>query len=260
MDLIDFLKRYSNISNDFIDDFYSLYDKNDTNEFIVNLDKIAEWLNTKKSDLKKTLQKSYKLNTDYIINKVKNNNKGAPKEEILLTIKCFKLLCMKSKTKKSIQVREYFYGLEELIDKYKNYVIEGLNEKIKKLENNQKPKINEKKGIIYVLQTSDDTSLYKIGKTHNLRNRLQNYNADKKDDIIPIYIYETDNADAVEKCVKLFMKQSQYRKYKEVYQVNIDIIKEFINKCGDLTKIDINIKKGGNINDDNSNYFIAVYK
>ena len=79
---------------------------------------------------------------------------GAPTEEILLTIKCFKLLCMHSKTEKSSEVREYFYGLEELI--------EGLNDKIKKLENNQK-------GVIYVIQTGDDKSLYKIGKTKNLK-------------------------------------------------------------------------------------------
>jgi hypothetical protein len=27
------------------------------------------------------------------------------------------------------------------------------------------------------------------------------------------------------------MKKYQYRKYKEIYKVNIDIIKNFINKC-----------------------------
>jgi predicted GIY-YIG superfamily endonuclease len=170
---------------------------------------------------------------------------------------------MHSKTKKSIEVREYFYGLEELIDKYKNYIIEGLNEKIKKLENNQKPKINPSKGIIYIIQTADDKSLYKIGKTKNLKKRLQNYNADKKDDIIPVYIYETNNIDAVEKCVKAFIKEYQYRKYKEVYEVNIDIIKTFINKCGNIA----DLNKGGNIadlnkggNKYNSKYFIVLYK
>ena len=35
------------------------------------------------------------------------------------------------------------------------------------------------------------------------------------------------------------MKKYQYRKYKEVYQVNIDIIKEVISSCG---KIPENIK------------------
>lgn len=260
MDLVEFLKKYSNINNNFIDDFFSLYDINDTNEFIIDLDKVAVWLKSRKDNLKITLINSYKLNEDYIITKIKNGKVGKPKEVILLTIKCFKIFCMHSKTKKSIEVREYFYGLEQLIDKYKNYIIEGLNEKIKRLENNQKPKINKSKGVIYIIQTADDNSLYKIGKTKKLRNRLQNYNADKKDDIIPIYIYETDNIDAVEKCVKAFIKEYQYRKYKEVYQVNIDIIKKFINKCGDIVEIkkENNIIKGGN--KDNSKFFIILYK
>ena len=98
---------------------------------------------------------------------------------------------MQSKTTKAIEVREYFFSLEELIDKYKNYIIEGLKDKINKLENNQRPKINPEKGVIYIIQTSDDITLYKIGKTSNLKKRLTTYNSDKKDNIIPMYIYET---------------------------------------------------------------------
>lgn len=268
MNLADFLKKYSNISNKFIDDFFGLYDVNNKNIFIIDLENVVKWLNTKKGKIKETLINSYKINIDYIINKIDNNGKrGAPKEQILLSIQCFKLICMQSKTEKSLEVRKYFLSLEELIDKYKDYIIEGLNDKIKKLENNQKPKINEEKGIIYILQTSDDNTLYKIGKTKNLKERLLKYNADKKDDIIPIYIYETKDIDAVEKCIKAFMKKYQYRKYKEVYQVNIDIIKDFINKCGNIAETDLQIhfkqqnkiKKGGNITN-NLNYFMAIYK
>ncbi len=32
------------------------------------------------------------------------------------------------------------------------------------------------------------------------------------------------------------MKKYQYRKYKEVYQVNIDIIKEVISSCGKIKR------------------------
>ena len=140
MNLIEFLKTYSKISNKFIDDFFSLYDVDNINSFIINLDKISEWLNTKKGDLKETLTNSYKLNIDYIINKSSTNGKkGAPKENILLSVRCFKLLCMQSRTKKSIEVREYFYLLEELIDKYKNYIIciiyvEGKLERHKRID------------------------------------------------------------------------------------------------------------------------------
>lgn len=62
-----------------------------------------------------------------------------------------------------------------------------------------------------------------MGKTVNLKQRLNAYNGDKKDDIIPIYIYETDDIDTVEKCVKLFAKKYQYRKYKEVYKTDINV-------------------------------------
>lgn len=263
MNLIEFLKTYSKISNDFIDDFFSLYDINNKNIFIIDLVKLSKWLGSTKGKIKKTLINSYKLNTDYIVNKFKTNKVGAPKEEILLTIKCFKMLCMNSKTKKSNEVREYFYKLEELIDKYKNYIIEGLNDKIKKLENNQKPKVNPSKGIIYIIQTADDKTLYKIGKTHNLKKRLNSYNSDKKDDIIPIYIYESEDIDAVEKCIKAFMKKYQYRKYKEVYEVNIDIIKNFINKCGDIAEEEFNVnldKINKNQYGGNNKYFITLFR
>ena len=267
MDLVEFLKKYSKVSNKFIDDFFSLYDINNKDNFIINLENIVNWLNTKKSKIKETLENSYEINIDYIINKtIRTGKRGAPKEEILLTVKCFKLLCMQSKTTKAIEVREYFFSLEELIDKYKNYIIEGLKDKITKLENNQKPKINPSKGIIYIIQTADDITLYKIGKTSNLKNRLIKYNTDKKDDIIPMYIYETDDIDAVEKCIKAFMKKYQYRKYKEVYQTNIDIIKNFINKCGDIVNFEYNIQlidknksqKGGK-NNINYNYYFVLY-
>ena len=316
MNLIEFLKKYSKVSNKFIDDFFNLYDINNKNNFIINLENIVKWLNTKKSKIKETLLNSYQLNIDYIINKTSSNGKkGAPKEEILLTVKCFKLLCMQSRTQKAIEVREYFYALEELIDKYKDYIIEGLKDKIIKLENNQKPKVNPSKGVIYIIQTVDDITLYKIGKTSNLKNRLTKYNADKKDNIIPIYVYETNDIDAGETYIKGFMKKYQYRKYaknnlknkyniyfyflnyfwahkkdninkiiidaqhlllfylyylfygKEVYQTNIDIIKNFINKCGDIVDSDYTIhlinknksQKGGDKNN-NYNYYFVLYK
>ena len=54
-------------------------------------------------NLQETLNNSYQINIDYTINKTKSNGKkGAPPEEILLTVKCFKLLCMQSKTFKKI--------------------------------------------------------------------------------------------------------------------------------------------------------------
>ena len=208
INLIEFLKNHTKINNDFIDDFFGLYDSNDKYNFAINLENIAKWMKSNKSDLKETLVNSYKENIDYkIIKGTSNGLKGKPKHTVLLTPKCFKLMAMQSKTKKAIQIREYYYELEQVIDQYKEYIIKGLESKISKLENNQKPKINPSKGIIYILETSDGLGHYKVGKTKNLKQRLKQYNGDKKDDIIPLYIYETEDIDEIERCIKHYAKK-----------------------------------------------------
>ena len=80
--------------------FFSFYNKDTKYNFCIDLDKIAKWMNTRKSDLKETLINSYKQNIDYIITKNKKGTPGAQPETILLTPKCFKLMSMQSKTKK----------------------------------------------------------------------------------------------------------------------------------------------------------------
>ena len=265
MKLIEFLKKYTKINNEFIDDFFSLYDEKDKYNFCINIDVISKWLDMRKDHIKETLLYSYNENIDYIIIKNKSGGKiGKPKDTILLTPKCFKLFTMQSKNKKSNQIREYYYELEEVIDKYKEHIIQSLDDKIKKLENNQKPKVNPKKGIIYIIETSDQIGHYKIGKTKNLKKRLNSYNQDKIDDIVPLYIYETDDIDRVEKCIKLFGNEYQYRKYKEVYKTNIDMLKKLINNCGEfkekLILIDKNKPIKNNKNNNNKNYYIALYE
>ena len=47
--LQNYLKKYSTINNKFIDDFFSLYDINTTNDdFVINLDNVIKWLQARK--------------------------------------------------------------------------------------------------------------------------------------------------------------------------------------------------------------------
>ena len=168
-------------------------------------------------------------------------------------------MAMQSKTKKAVEVREYYYELEQVLDQYKEYIIKGLQEKINKLENNQKPKINPLKGVIYIIETADGIGHYKLGKTKNLKKRLNAYNGDKKDDIIPIYIYETNDINEIEKCVKTYAKRFQYRKYKEVYKTDINVLKELINDCSVFNdKTNLKMKWKGK--QYGGNFYIALYK
>ena len=59
-------------------------------------------------------------------------------------------------------------------------------------------------------------------------------------------IYEADDVKQLEVCVKNYMKQSQYRKYKEIYQVDLNIIKKVIKDC------DIKLKQINNMIDENN--------
>jgi len=261
MNLIEFLKTYTKINNKFIDDFFSLYDTKDKYNFSININAISKWFEMRKDHIKKTLKESYIKNIDYkIIKGELNGLKGKPNETILLTPKCFKLMAMQSRTKKAVQVREYYYELEQVIDQYKEYIIKGLEDKIKKLENNQKPKINPSKGVIYILETADGIGHYKVGKTKNLKQRLTQYNGDKKDDIIPLYVYETDDIDIIEQCIKTYAKKYQYRKYKEIYKADINMLKDLINDCSEFNqKTNLKFKFKSN-KQTGGNHYIAIFK
>jgi phage anti-repressor protein/predicted GIY-YIG superfamily endonuclease len=233
---INFLKKYSTIPNKFLDDFYKLFNyKDNVEDKTVNIDNVINWLGIQKHKIKETLQKSYKKNIDYEIIKVdkKKGKGGQTREIIMITINCFKKICQLTRSKRGNEVREYFIQVESLLNKYKNYIIEGMQEKITKLEKQQKPKINPESGVIYIFKTPNSTenSLYKIGRTKDLKKRLQSHQSSLSYNIDILFYYESENITEIERCIKALMKKYQYRKYKEVYKINIDIIKSLIEQC-----------------------------
>jgi phage anti-repressor protein len=138
-------------------------------------------LEVQKHKLKETLQKSYIKDVDYKISRVykPKGTGGQKKEIIMISIDCFKMICQSTKSKKGKEVRRYFIDVEKLLNKYKSYIIEGLEDKVKSLQKDRKPKINPQKGVIYVFRTPDtpENNLYKIGKTIDLKKRLQSHSS-----------------------------------------------------------------------------------
>ena len=249
--LQSFLKKYSSISNKFIDDFFSLYTSETTfNDLVINFDNLIKWLNIRKDSLKRTLIETYIKNIDYKIKRVASNTPGKPREEIMITADCCKRLCMLSKTKKAEEVRTYFIEVEKLMNKYKNYIIEALNKKVGVLENNQKQVPDNKNGVIYILKTDKDiVDLYKIGKTQKFKERIRTHNSSHIDNVDIVHIYETKYIDEVEKCLKNVLSTRQYRKRKEFYQIDLDVLKELIKNCDKMSltvrKINKNIRQDG---------------
>ena len=268
---LEFLKKYSTIPNQFLEDFFKIsdYTNIDSGDFIVNLQDVVKWLKIYKHVAKDTLLNSYKQNIDYkIIKHKKEGGKGSGKggynkENIMMTIKCFKKFCQLTKSKKGNEVREYFLQVESLLNKYKNYTIIGMQEKIDKLEKDQKPKINPEKGVVYIFQTpnSDENSLYKIGRTKDLKKRLQSHQSPLSHNLDVLFYYESDNIVQIENCIKALMKPYQYRKYKEVYKINIDIIKSLIEQCDNIIiSTEDKVKLSKLKHDDTKNYYINISK
>ena len=167
---------------------------------------------------------------------------------ILLTPDSFKRLCLLSKTKKGEEVRTYFIELEKLINNYKNYIINGLKSTVTILENNQKPIPRNTKGVVYILKSPKDIDgIYRFGKTQDFTNRLANYNFANSDKMQVLFIFETKNIQQIEDCVISQIKQFRYKKRKDFYQIDINIIKQLINSCNQLTlKFKQKINKSNN--------------
>ena len=203
----------------FVSSFYCYlnYDKN--LDFIVDLDDIWKWLGFKqKINAKILLEKNFKLDIDYktafvatkaVLEEVNNinikQNGGQNKQTILLTIKCFKSLCLKAQTSKASEIHEYYMKMEEVLhqiieeetDELKlqlqqkeNVILEIKQEKQQLLQTSKKEKQKAVEQAIIVhfplnteciyIGTIDNTNeanekLIKFGHTNDLATRMNDH-------------------------------------------------------------------------------------
>jgi phage anti-repressor protein len=239
----EYIKKLTTIPETFIDELFEFYDVSTTQtDHVVKLDAVAKWLHARKDTLVLTLKKSYKQHIDYIVTKPSDYVKKSPHANhyklYLLTPDCFKRLAMMSRSKNAEMIRSYFIEIEGLFIKYREQTLEGMRRDIESLERNQRPKklSEQKPGYLYIIRASDTKDgLYKIGRTKNdLVQRMKQYEVGKADDVEVLYTYRADDVVGAEGCLKAYLKKYQYRKYKEVYQTDLQMIKEFMKSCSDI--------------------------
>lgn len=275
INLENFLITNSNISKNFITDFFGFQKKtlyNKYEPFTIDLDDIAFWLEARKTTLKETLILHYSKNIDYII--VKNPQQvillqyakhgGHNKQLVLLTPDCFKMLCMRSKTKKADKIREYYIELEKLIDKYKDIIIEEKNKKIKLLENDLKKDAYPLGNYSYIIQEKDELNqtFFRIGQSGDLKSRIANHNSSSIHKKIISFKIKTDNKLQFESCLRSCMFNFRYKKNKDYYIIPNEKVKEAIKVCKNIVKNFKNNKNEllGGTNNYNYNYIIDTKK
>ncbi len=146
-----------------------------------------------------------------------------------------------SQTKKAGDVRKYFIEMEKLVKTYHETIKNEMYKQIGILETNQRPKQNIIGGVVYILEAQNtNATLYKLGKTGDLKNRMKTYNSGNTNDVIPLFTVKTPDIDATEICIKAACKVYQYRKYKEIYEIYIDVLKKVMRRCKNTVKFAIN--------------------
>jgi len=237
----EFILQRTTISEKFLHDFFNIAgDKYCDNVISINFNIIVKWLEVEKQNLKRLLVSNFKKDIDYTEEqiKVKNKNgKGANYvAKILVTPDCFKDICMLSQTAKAKEVRLYYRTIEKLLMDYYQDIQQNLQKELGLLKNNQKPKNAPKGGHVYILQAQNTTQkdMFKIGNSDDMKKRLRTYNTGNANDITPLFVMKVDDIDGVEKCIKENAKQFQYRKNKEVYNIDLNMLKSMYINCKDF--------------------------
>jgi len=106
----------------FVSSFYCYLNYNQHTDFVIDLDNIWKWVGfSQKQRAKELLEryfildKDYKLITNRQVKQTIGGRGGHNKETLMLTVKTFKLFCIKADTKRANDIHEYFVKIEELL-------------------------------------------------------------------------------------------------------------------------------------------------
>ena len=225
--LKEFLKKYTAISNKFIDEYFSFYEKSENNRFSIKVEDVMKYLNIQnKKKFEERLRTNFILRKDYeIIRYLHKLEKGKKDAIYLLSFEGFERICMASNTEKGKVFRDYFIMLRKFIDYYKDHFANKINELAKGNKH------------IYILMVNKNKDLLKLGRAGNIRNRLKSYATGKETHPDVKFIMIVDDAKKVEKCSKIFIKQFQYKPNTELYRMNIDDLKKTIFGCAEMDEM-----------------------
>ncbi len=242
----EYVKRFTTVPEAFVDELFEMMSESTRqSEIVIDLDRVAKWLNMLKSNLLKTLRRSYVLDVDYTVKREPKANKGRyggnNRSAVRVSPSCFKELAMRSNSKNSALVRMYLLQVEDAFIGYRAQTLEGLKSNVATLLANQKPRTKPgKPGYVYMIRVKDGVSLHdvsngdvhiKLGHTMQMQSRMDVYDTGFADKVDVLYQVQTDDMVAVEACVKLLCKEKLYRNRKEVYTIDVDVMKKVIDHC-----------------------------
>jgi len=155
------------------------------------------------------------------------------KKTVLLTYECAKLLCMISRSEKANMIRNFYIEIEKILINYKDNIAENIYDQLEIKMNNKKIiNQNNNKSLIYILKVDDKTNEgFKIGKTEDLKARMKQYNVGRISELPIVFVYQTEHIDEIENCMKENLKRYQLKHNTELFDIDLDFIKDTITYC-----------------------------
>jgi hypothetical protein len=134
----------------FIGSFYCYLNYDTKKDFVVDLDNVWKWMGfSQKMRVKDVLERHFMIDIDYKILarsferasfEEKKEHGGHNIKKIMMTIKCFKSLCLKAQTKKASEIHEYYLKMEDMLHE----IIEEEAIELKKRMQEQKQLLDQK--------------------------------------------------------------------------------------------------------------------
>jgi hypothetical protein len=228
----------------FVSSFYCYLNYN-KDEFVVDLDHVWVWLGfSQKMRAREVLERNFVIDIDYknfepatsgakdtqgfafSIEKAKPDNEkrgGHNYKKVMLTIKCFKSLCLKSQTKKAHDIHEYYMKMEETLyeiieeeaiefktkREQKSLELEQKSLELKLVPEQEKHKLIMKQfgfingSLIYILrvkQLESNKYIIKIGESRKgVRNRYNEFRVKYGQHVIFLDAFPVNNSAGFEK-------------------------------------------------------------
>jgi len=245
----------------FVSSFYCYLNYHPTNDFVIDLDNVWQWLGfSQKAIAKRTLEKYFTVENDYkvlLYRSVEQTNEGRGghnREQIMLNIKTFKMFCIKSSTKKADEIHGYFVKLEELLQQLVQDESDELKQQLQKVENEKehlKNKLIEATEDIKLLQVKEDypymyifnineRDIYppklKIGFTKNVNNRIKPFKQLHHNGKIELVVEVLNqNIRTVEHFIHSLL--ANFNISGEIFQLDVEEAKLIILRVANMLKI-----------------------
>lgn len=222
---------------------YVLYG-NDDNKFVVVLDDVWQWLGFSRIDpCKRLLVNNFEENVHYIIESFKNNpfpRGGHNRQIVKMTVNTFKKLSMKACTHRSNEIYDYYIKLDQTFLEYTQMRLNETNLNIQRAKDLERHNVMvesyKSERLVYVMKVQtllDNEFVIKIGKTHNLPQRVDSLRSEFRGDVFVLDVYVCDNPERFERFMHShsFLKSMRYlepingvKKSTECYLVNGDML------------------------------------